>query len=828
MQHRRRALTAAAAVALATAGVSLPAASATTAPATAGSPAYTVNVTGLGTFNYPDDTPASAYIDKDGSFHFQESYSLYAKTDPRTWEFYQGTNFTDATLDSALTNSVNPANPQDSNLDTTWRCNNSPTGVTSTYMNNGTGYYSQKNYCDLLGTWVDPDTGDWYGLVHNEFTPQPFGDGLHYDAIDYAVSHDRGKTWSIQGHAITSPYSTTRGDTAAFPNQTYDYGDGDQRLYVDAASGYFYVYYGSRVINKPGSKGPTVALAHVARAPISGKMATGTWQKWYDGAWTQPGVGGQESNMVPSDAGNPDGYTAPAKDYNPKNAGSTQAQITAGVLPTKSPLVYMNITYDAYLGLYIGTPETVGQTGSEPQQVYVTKDLSTQKWTLIGDTGSLTWGSWYRWFVDPANNWSPNIVGKNLQVYCSIACSGNDGQIVNLAIGTSNPAAPVVSGRNYVINAGDGQVLAQVAGSSAVTSQSGSTGWALDAWSFSSLGDGSYTIVNASTGAALGVDASQTAQRAWGTKPTATTVGASGPSVGQQWFILPDTANPGSLRLINRYSGLALAMSSNTSRLAETTPPRSWTDTSGTAVGGGRQVAEQTLSLTPAHPTQGPEQVFVTDPGNQTGATGTAVAGVQVTAADSKGKALTYSATGLPPGLSISTSGLITGTPTAGGTSTVTVTATSGHATASTTFTWAVAVNLAGTHTVTTSGVVLEPPKGSTNAGDQLVTAPATGAANEKWTFTRQSDGSYAISNAANGMCMDDNGGSTAPGTAAIQWQCSGASNQSWTAAVQTDGQYTLTNEHTGLVLTTASTAADAAVTQEADTGSALQRWSVQ
>jgi len=112
--------------------------------------------------------------------------------------------------------------------------------------------------------------------VHNEFTPQPFADGLHFDAIDHAISHDQGKTWSIHGHAITSPYSTYRTDTKAFPNQTYYYGDGDERLFVDYASGYFYVYYGSRVVPKGGVGGSSGALAHVARAPLAGKMATGT------------------------------------------------------------------------------------------------------------------------------------------------------------------------------------------------------------------------------------------------------------------------------------------------------------------------------------------------------------------------------------------------------------------------------------------------------------------------------------------------------------------------------------------------------------------------
>src|SRR5205807_6908491 len=56
--------------------------------------------------------------------------------------------------------------------------------------------------------------------------------------------------------------------------------------------------------------------------------------------------------------------------------------------------------------------------------------------------------------------------------------------------------------------------------------------------------------------------------------------------------------------------------------------------------------------------------VTVTNPGNQTGTVGTA-ASVQIKASDSAaGQTLTYSATGLPAGLSISsTTGLISGTP---------------------------------------------------------------------------------------------------------------------------------------------------------------------
>jgi len=72
----------------------------------------------------------------------------------------------------------------------------------------------------------------------------------------------------------------------------------------------------------------------------------------------------------------------------------------------------------------------------------------------------------------------------------------------------------------------------------------------------------------------------------------------------------------------------------------------------------------------------GGNTVTVTSPGSQTGTVGTAVS-LQISASDSaSGQTLSYSATGLPAGLSISSSGLISGTPTTAATSSVTVTAT--------------------------------------------------------------------------------------------------------------------------------------------------------
>jgi GH25 family lysozyme M1 (1,4-beta-N-acetylmuramidase) len=101
-----------------------------------------------------------------------------------------------------------------------------------------------------------------------------------------------------------------------------------------------------------------------------------------------------------------------------------------------------------------------------------------------------------------------------------------------------------------------------------------------------------------------------------------------------------------------------------------------------------------------------------------------------------------FTATGLPPGLSISSTGAIIGWPAAAGTYSVKVTATDGfNATASASFTW-----------------TIKP-------------APATGTAGT----IRQHSGSN--------LCLDDPSSKTANGTAIDLATCNGKSNQSWTAA---------------------------------------------
>jgi hypothetical protein len=85
-----------------------------------------------------------------------------------------------------------------------------------------------------------------------------------------------------------------------------------------------------------------------------------------------------------------------------------------------------------------------------------------------------------------------------------------------------------------------------------------------------------------------------------------------------------------------------------------------------------------------------PNVVTVDTPGRQSGVTGK-TADLQLTGTDSADLPLTFTATGLPTGLSMSSSGLISGTPTVAATNTVVVTATdSTGESGSASFAWAI------------------------------------------------------------------------------------------------------------------------------------------
>jgi GH25 family lysozyme M1 (1,4-beta-N-acetylmuramidase) len=148
----------------------------------------------------------------------------------------------------------------------------------------------------------------------------------------------------------------------------------------------------------------------------------------------------------------------------------------------------------------------------------------------------------------------------------------------------------------------------------------------------------------------------------------------------------------------------------------------------------------------------------------------------------------TRTVSGLPPGLSMNSSGLITGWPYVPGSYTVKVSASDGlDGTGSASFTWTVgaASNSGATGQIRQSGGTgkcLEDPGSKTANGSPVDLTTCGSGTNQKWTVVQ--DGTMRVL----GKCLDMAGSGTATDTALRLWSCnSGDGAQQWQAA--SDGE---------------------------------------
>jgi hypothetical protein len=198
----------------------------------------------------------------------------------------------------------------------------------------------------------------------------------------------------------------------------------------------------------------------------------------------------------------------------------------------------------------------------------------------------------------------------------------------------------------------------------------------------------------------------------------------------------------------------------------------------------GQTVALSTIQYDDMTLVAGPDVVTVTSPGNQTSTLGTAITPLQIQASSNKGDAIaSYSATGLPSGLSIDAAkGTISGTPNATGTFSVTVTAMDNGGTKGTaSFTWSVGVSTPPPH-VTYSGTIrlfkmglcLDDALNSSHSGAIVQVWRCNGMPNQDWQVL--SNGTIKH----NGLCLDARNFGTHPGTPIQLWACTGGPNQQW------------------------------------------------
>jgi len=152
----------------------------------------------------------------------------------------------------------------------------------------------------LGGMWYDSSDQKLYAPMHCE-TRGYYTTILRQ--ITLASSTDKGLTWKYEGPIMTRddpsrPLPSGRESSGLY----WDGGEGDFYLYADERAGYIYLYTNHYVWSKTGVDGPPFGFFfylrhHVARCAIKDKLAPGKWQKFYNGTWSEPALGGKASDV---------------------------------------------------------------------------------------------------------------------------------------------------------------------------------------------------------------------------------------------------------------------------------------------------------------------------------------------------------------------------------------------------------------------------------------------------------------------------------------------------------------------------------------------------
>lgn len=236
----------------------------------------------------------------------------------------------------------------------------------------------------ISGLWSDGAT--WYATVHIEFHYHsvPNASFNWFRRIGLATSTDQGATWHYAGDIITGPHSVNIAD---YPGDKYDWGDGDQKFFVDAIGGYFYIYYETGWIWK--ATGAREQFIDVARCPLAAKLAPGCWTKWYQGAWSQPGLGGLDSAVF---------------------------------VHVNSVAVVYSTALRAFVAL-----------GNGPGFISVATNLTAQDWSPPAPFASDAQLEWYEWPVDPATG-DRMTVGGTFRLYLAQSGVGVDTRYLTVVL----------------------------------------------------------------------------------------------------------------------------------------------------------------------------------------------------------------------------------------------------------------------------------------------------------------------------------------------------------------------------------------------------------
>jgi hypothetical protein len=125
--------------------------------------------------------------------------------------------------------------------------------------------------------------------------------GWEYNVMALARSSDNGRTWTRQGVVVSGSDPKVNSVVTTQP--------GVSEADAIIANGYFYMLF--QYVPNLDSEPEAPSVIQVARAPLASDGAPGSWMKYYNGGWAQPGLGGKRETIVTT--GKRSGCTRPVQ-----------------------------------------------------------------------------------------------------------------------------------------------------------------------------------------------------------------------------------------------------------------------------------------------------------------------------------------------------------------------------------------------------------------------------------------------------------------------------------------------------------------------------------
>ncbi|MCE5259659.1 MAG: hypothetical protein LLG44_11495 [Chloroflexi bacterium] len=155
-----------------------------------------------------------------------------------------------------------------------------------------------------MGLWIDTSDDTFYCYIHNEtgwgagatsYTAHGYQEGEpDFRHLGLMISHDYGRSWDFGGWIISSPepcWTTAfqvEGMSGGQDPDKFCLGAGDMTLFVNDQDKHLYIYF----TKSCAGVGTNI---YAARAPMSSNGLPGSWRKYYNGSFSEPGNLGQES-----------------------------------------------------------------------------------------------------------------------------------------------------------------------------------------------------------------------------------------------------------------------------------------------------------------------------------------------------------------------------------------------------------------------------------------------------------------------------------------------------------------------------------------------------